>query len=379
MNAIYEICAFGDTSALTPELEAALGAHFGEFSLSIGGDVALDRGNVLTGRNPRTATVGLFFGSDPIPVWDLPIAMADTDPIIPVVSDLKRCSKELPPEASEFNAMATNGASASQKIAAATAECLGILPSRRRVFLSYRRVESTPVALQLYDALSKEQFDVFLDTHEIRPGALFQDALMHSLSDCDVLVMLDTPTYVLNHWTKVELVRANKLNCAVMRLGWPSVTPDSSFTYTDQILLNSTDFRKDRKLRVARVTEIVDLIERLRSKSVAVRQAKLLGTLRSGVQRKNGNLSHPGIMRRVEAGFPNGKNLQVYPIVEIPNSEHVERIALHAEPENCALLYNHLGVMESWREHLEWLGAKIDDFHWIRSGSIDADLTEAIK
>lgn len=379
MAAIYEICAFGDTSALTPELEAALGAHFGEFSLNIGGDVALDRSGVLTDRNPRTSTVGLFFGSEPVPAWNLPKAMADTDPIIPIVSDLKRCSKELPREAEAFNAMATNGPSASQKIAAATAECLGILPSRRRVFLSYRRVESTPVALQLFDALSKEQFDVFLDTHEIRPAAIFQDALMHSLSDCDVLVMLDTPTYVTNHWTKVELVRANKLNCAVLRVGWPHMTANLSFTYTDQILLNPTDFRRDRKLRVARVTGIVGSIERLRSKSVAVRQANLLGTLRIGVQSKNGSLSHPGIMRRVEAGFPNGKKLQVYPIVEVPTSEHVERIASHSEPESCALLYNHLGVMKSWQDHLEWLGAKVDDFHWIRSGSIDADLSEALK
>jgi hypothetical protein len=84
-------------------------------------------------------------------------------------------------------------------------------------------------------------------------------------------------------------------------------------------------------------------------------------------------------MRRVEACFPGGKTLQVYPIVEVPRSEHVERIFKNAEPDRCALLYNHLGVMELWRSHLDWLGARVDDFHWIRSGYIDADLTEALK
>lgn len=379
MTGIYEICAFGNTSALTTELEAALRAHFGEFSLSIGREVALDRVGALTAVNPLTSTIGLFFGSEPVPNWDLPAALTNSDPIIPIVSDLRKCGDELPPEAADFNAMTTAGSSASQKIAAATAECLGLLPSRRRVFLSYRRVESTPVALQLYDALSKEQFDVFLDTHEIRPGAIFQDALMHSLSDCDVLIMLDTPTYVKNHWTKVELVQANKLNCAVLRLGWPGVAPDMSFSYTDQIVLHSADFRRGCKLRERRLAEVVEAIERLRSKSVAVRQANLLGALRGSVQRKKGKLSHPGLMRRVEASFPGGRSLQVYPIVEVPTSAHVERVASHAEPAACALLYNHLGVMESWRDHLEWLGAKVGDFHWIRSGSIDPDLTEALK
>ncbi len=345
----------------------------------IGKEVALDRSGSLSRRNPSTSTVGLFFGCEPVPKWNPPAALGSTDPIIPIVSDLTRCGKELPPEASYFNAMALDGPSSAQRIASAAAECLGLLPSRRRIFISYRRVESTPVALQLYEALSKEQYDVFLDTHEIRPGAIFQDALMHSLSDCDILLMLDTPTYVANHWTKIELVRANKLNCAVLRLGWPGVTADLSFTYSNQIKLDASDFRKDRRLRVDRVNEIADEIERLRSKSVAIRQAKLLGILRAEVGQKSGSLSHPGQFRRVEANFPGGKRLQVYPIVEIPTSEHVARIVENATPDQSALLYNHLGVMNKWRAHLEWLGTQVDDFHWIRSGFIDVDLSEALK
>jgi len=379
MTATYEICAFGNTRALTPQIEAAIAAHFGEFSLRIGNEVALDRSNFLTRRNPKTSTVGLFFGGDPIPSWTRPTALADTDPIIPIVSDLTRCDTELPSEASIFNAMPTNDPSAALKIAAATAECLGLLPSRRRVFLSYRRDESTPVALQLHAALSKAQFDVFLDTHEIRPGAVFQNSLMHSLSDCDVLVMLDTPKYVDSKWATMELLRANELNCAVLRLGWPSVVTDRRFTFTDQIALSRMHFTDRRKLRAVRIQRVVDSIEQLRSKSVAVRQAKLLGTLRSGVLRKSGTFSHPGQMRRVEVGFPSGKTIHVYPIVDVPRSEHVERVVENADPKNCALLYDHLGVKEQWRSHLEWLGARVDDFHWLRSGYIDADLTEALK
>src|SRR3546814_4229054 len=42
--------------------------------------------------------------------------------------------------------------------------------SQRRVFVSYRRVESRAAALQLHDLLASRGFDVFLDTRDIRPG-----------------------------------------------------------------------------------------------------------------------------------------------------------------------------------------------------------------
>lgn len=219
MAAIYEICPFGNTSACTDEIEAALQRHFAEFNLKIGDEVAFDLDGSLKNRNPKAASVGLFFGGTPVPSYTRPVALSDSDPIIPIVSDLSQCSVELPAEAAAFNAMAVSGSSAAEKIAAATAECLGLLPARRRIFLSYRREEATKVALQLFDELSSRQFDVFLDTHEIRPGTIFQDVLWHGLSDCDVMLMLDTKGYFESRWTTEEFGKANLKQTSILRLG----------------------------------------------------------------------------------------------------------------------------------------------------------------
>ena len=77
----------------------------------------------------------------------------------------------------------------------------------------------------------------------------------------------------------------------------------------------------------------------------------------------NGDLGEAGQMRRVIASFPTGEKLQVYPIVGVPTSEVINRIVLDAGTEECALLYDNVGVLESWQEHLEWLGRRVDRFH----------------
>lgn len=54
---------------------------------------------------------------------------------------------------------------------------VGLTPDEHRVFVSYRRVESQPLADQLFDRLSREGFDVFLDRFSIEAGIDFQRRL----------------------------------------------------------------------------------------------------------------------------------------------------------------------------------------------------------
>lgn len=61
------------------------------------------------------------------------------------------------------------------KIVNLALESFGRLRSTRKVFISYRRDESTSVAIQLFEALEKNNFDVFLDTHSIKQGEPFQN------------------------------------------------------------------------------------------------------------------------------------------------------------------------------------------------------------
>lgn len=379
MNSLYQICLFGKTEAFSNDLRSEIKSHLEEFGLELGKEVILDVDDSIRKRNPKCASVGLFFGGVPVPVYRRPIALSDYDPILPVVSSMERIRNELPDGASKFNAMAADSPDSVRKIAAATIECLGILPARRRLFLSYIRREAQHIAIQLFNELSKRQFDVFLDTHEIRPGAVFQDVLWHNISDCDVMVMLDTESYFESRWTIEEFGRANLKKAAILRVGFPGVDRDKSLSFTDPYKLCKSHFKSNGTLTMGAIDDLADNIERLRSKSVAVRQSNLVGSLRAAVEHLDGWLGEPGSMRRVIACFPDCKCLQVYPIVGVPTSETIHRIVVHAGQVECALLYDHVGILKSWQKHLKWLGKRIERFHWIKAGSALKGLEDALK
>lgn len=367
MNPIYQISAFGHTKHFTKEINEALSKQLGEFGLSVGNEVVIDLNGSITSKNPKISAVGLFFGNDLKLAYTRPPALSDYDPIIPIVSSLERCSIELPTNVSAYNAMPSGGPNSPTRIAAAAIEALGLMPSRRRVFLSYRRNEARKAALQLFDELSERQFDVFLDTHEIRPGAVFQDVLWHHLSDCDVMLMLDTTSYFKSRWTTEEFGQANLKKASILRIGYPGVVRDNNLSVTDTLALSDADFTEDETFTASALDQLADGVERLRSKSVAVRQSNLVGSFRAAVKQFKGDLSGPGQLRRVLATFPEGKELRVYPVVGVPTSEVVNRIVLDAEEHECALLYDNIGILQSWQEHLEWLGERVDRFHWIKA------------
>lgn len=128
-------------------------------------------------------------------------------PLIPIASKSKHFAEEFPGKLGELSGLALN-LNNGPTIAVALMESASLIPKQRRIFLSYRRAESTKVALQLYAALSALQYDAFLDTHEILPGEHFQEVLWQKLCDSGVMVYLDTPKYFTSRWTTAEFSRA---------------------------------------------------------------------------------------------------------------------------------------------------------------------------
>ena len=59
------------------------------------------------------------------------------------------------------------------------------------------------------EALERNNFDVFLDTHSIKQGEPFQEELWHRMTDCDVIVLLNTKGFLERKWCKKEIAEAN--------------------------------------------------------------------------------------------------------------------------------------------------------------------------
>ena len=70
-----------------------------------------------------------------------------------------------------------------RKIKNIVLEGFELLRKNRKLFISYKRAESSNIAIQLYEFLERNNFDVFIDTHSIDKGDEFQEELWHGYAN----------------------------------------------------------------------------------------------------------------------------------------------------------------------------------------------------
>jgi hypothetical protein len=291
-----------------------------DFGLAVGTDVVIHDAASVAARDKRAAFAGVYLGGDP--AKDLPAVeelLRSSAPVIPTVAPDADFASQIPRLLHFSNGLRRRSDDPEMnELAAALLECVGLLRKQRRAFISYRRGESRSAAMQLHDLLSARGFDVFLDTHDVRPGEPFQDVLWHRLCDSDVMLMLDTPNYFESKWTRQELGRARAKEIHVLRIVWPGHEPSVLTALADTIYLAPDDLRgADGPLIEPTANRLAIALERLRSKSIA-----------NDVANKASRADQQGI-----------------PI----------------------LVYDHVGISDAWISHLQWLDDNIAAVRAIKS------------
>ena len=295
-------------------------------------------------------------------------------PLIPVASSRSMFASEFPGKLGALNGLEVGDGF--NTIAMALLESAALIPKQRRIFLSYRRVESTEVALQLFAALSARQYDVFLDTHGIQSGEHFQEVLWQSLCDSDVMIYLDTPGYFDSRWTKAEFARATLRGLSVLRVAWPDVESKASHIIGGEVVLSEQSFtpaenggsagssvepEPSRKIANADLDEIVHITELLRTQSVASRYAKIVSKLSHTLAEYGGKIIGQSISRSLIVSI-GGENITVYPELGVPTSHALYEATLNLHTPPVAVVYNHVGIKErKWRAHMEWFGGYVAD------------------
>lgn len=373
---LYQCLLLG---APTPEQAATFTATFDEclglFGLQSGRDYAVDRG-ILPHFSEVTATVAVFFGAEGAECPEAAVLTRLGVPVVPVVSAAARVSIELPTSLRNINALISDPSDAGlRQVTSAALQCLGLLPAQRRVFVSYRREESADVALQLFETLSARHFDVFLDTHSVSVAAEFQAALWHRLCDSDVLIMLDTPGYFNSRWTTAEWGRAVAKHISMLQLVWPGHEPSRHSRLATLKRLNAEDFAGSR-LSAAVASDLALELERVRSRSVALRHANLVGTLRTAIEDLGGSVEGVGLKRSVLLKLPSGNPLIAYPVVGVPTSLDVHQCINLCDARAAAVVYDHLGISDDWVKHMDWLAQRVGAVKWIRSREADWQLAD---
>ena len=204
----------------------------------------------------------------------------DATMILPVFHN--SFSKEIPKALENQNGLKYDS-SKNEKIVNLILESFGKLRNTRKVFVSYKRDESTSVAIQLFEALEKNNFDVFLDTHSIIQGEKFQEELWHRMTDCDVIVLLNTKKFLNSFWCKEEIAEASAKQIGVIQLVWPYNKLERMAEVCLPLKLKKSNFKdgifnsKDySKLNADFVSELIRKVESVRARNLASRQDSLI-------------------------------------------------------------------------------------------------------
>lgn len=371
---IYELAILGAASqeeraVLTETIEKMVA----DFELALGTDVLVHDAATLTHRDRHAAFAAAYFGGPNH--TDLEAAravMQASAPIIPTINSDGAFAADIPDFLQASNGLRRRADDPEMtELATAILECVGLLRRQRRVFVSYRRIESRAAAVQLHDLLTARGFDVFLDTHDIRPGDPFQDVLWHRLCDSDVMLMLDTPTYFDSRWTRQEIGRARAKEIHVLRIIWPGHTPTKLADLAETIYLTKAELEGSEGPIVAETADAIVLgVEKLRSRSIAARYMSITGRLRADVEKIGACVEGIGAHRAIAVRLLDDRKIWAYPVVGVPTAEVlndiVEKARRAEQREVPVLVYDHIGIREAWSKHLTWLGENIRSIRAIK-------------
>ena len=364
---LYQLALLGSPPPeLEAEIRALLEAAIGALGMTLGNEVTLHVGDAPFSPAEKLTAGVLYFGKqDDAEHQSLSTLLSKRIPIIPVASTPANFSVEVPKQLHATNGVFISNANA-ERLTARLLESVGLLPRQRRIFVSYKRDESRDAALQLYEALSARLFDVFLDTHGIVEGAQFQEELWHKLSDCDVVLMLDTPKYFASRWTRAEFARALAKSLAILRVGWPRHDIDKRARLARDLQLTEDDFRPGGLLFTDEALQRIALaLESSRTTSIATRYRNLVGAVEQGIEQIGGAVTGIGVGRKINIELPDGRVTSAYPALGIPTSPMMQE-AIADHDGAVAIVYDHLGVRPQWLTHMDWLGTHINKVRWVK-------------
>ena len=367
---VYQIAFFADGAVpYADTLRATILRNFSNLGIASGMLSFLDATSVSM-RDLKSPIVSVYFGLVPHPppaAPELSSLIRDATMVVPVVPTLERFTEFVPGDLRPINGMALRSEDLDlDRVASVLLEGLGLLRRSRRLFISYRRVETQGIAIQLYEQLDANGFDVFLDSHSIRPGEPFQEVLWHRLADTDVVVLLDSPGFIGSRWTEEELARANSTNLQILQLIWPKSTLTAAAAFSKPFSLSDSDFQDPSdqlgvgaRLRDPCLEKIAVEVESLRARALSARHTYLVQEF---FAQANAAGYAPQLQpeRFISLLTKRGVNHIIVPTVGIPDAVRYQELEaeVNRDPKafkDIILLYDERGIRDKWMKHLEWL------------------------
>lgn len=367
----YQLIFLGDiTNPAYSEIRSRFYEKVGEMGLLTDAFIEIYASNFETDYQNKQPSFVYYFGKKDHNDKDadlLASLMTNGDAIIPVFFHQDAFLEEIPKQAWKMNGKMYTSDKVDVFVNYAL-EALRLLRQNRKLFISYRRNESTAIANQLFDALVRCNYDVFLDTYSIGAAKNFQEELHHRLSDCDMLIQLYTKEFKASPWCLEEITAANQKQIGVIELVWPDMKLDMHNHLCEPVQLEEDNFTTNSKdLHSHFKDEVVDLIthkvESVRARNMAARQDSLVGEFIKEAMGVGRTLvqEYKYLVERRE----NDEVNVFIPAVGVPQSYDCFESLLFKEllknpKTRIYLIYDDLRIKKRWIEHLDWLNSSLE-------------------
>lgn len=367
----YQLICLGDiTNSAYTEIKDRFYEKITEMGLLSDAFIEIDASNFEAAYQNKQPSFVYYFGKKDHHDKDADILttlMTNGDAIIPVYFHKDAFCEEIPKQAWKMNGKMYTSDRVNAFVNYAL-EALRLLRQNRKLFISYRRNESTAIANQLFDALVRCNYDVFLDTYSIGAAKNFQEELHHRLSDCDILIQLYTNEFKTSKWCLEEITAANQKQIGVIELVWPGLKLDIHNHLCEPIQLVENNFTTNSTDPHSQLSEdIVELIthkvESVRARNMAARQDSLVGEFIKEAQNVGRTLiqEYKYLVERKEDDEVN----VFIPAVGVPQSFDCYESLLFKEllsnpKTKIHLIYDDLRIKKRWIEHLDWLNSSLE-------------------
>ena len=370
----YQLIILGSDTEIIQNLLDLIAKRIKELNLPSDSLKIIDRSNFENEYLGNQPSFVFYFGDVNGNFKDIDIAnklLKDGSMILPIYFTDESFSKEIPKILENQNGIQYKKTE-EDRIVNIALESFELLRSTRKVFVSYKRQESTSVAIQLFEALESHNFDVFLDTHSVGKGQPFQDELWHRMTDCDVIVLLNTPEFLNSHWCKEEFAEAGAKQIGIVQLVWPNhnvkMDDTSHISYPKQLIKENFeneifDNKDISKLKSNIVEEILKEVESVRARNLAARQDGLITDFRNIADRLGKKIVvQPE--RFLTEDLPTGLRRIFIPTIGIPQSNSCQTAEIKNEMNSgqvsIRLIYDDLRIREKWINHLDWLNKNLN-------------------
>ena len=186
----------------------------------------------------------------------------------------------LPKSISHINAAIWRGNGGG--VAATLLEMLGLGETERKLFISYKRNETSELAEQLHTALVQRRFEVFLDRFAVEPGVDFQRRLDEELGDKAFVLVLESHGLRDSPWVRHEISFAHARRIEMLALTLPGTGAKRQVPTIDNAFrreLQDNDLSDEGVLVQTKLENVMEEVELAHARALRRRREQILGSV----------------------------------------------------------------------------------------------------